>query len=113
MDIERISLVLPVDDLAAAVAGWAALLGVEPIFVDAGRWAQFDVAGARIALAGTDRVGDGVALMAKVADLAAARAEALRLGYAAGEPEAGPHELRCTLEGPGGTPVVLYSPAPR
>lgn len=47
--------------------------------------------------------------MAKVADLAAAREEAMRLGHETSEPEAGLHELRCTVAGPGRTPVVLYS----
>ena len=39
----------------AAAKVWAALLGVAPTFVDGDRWAQFDVNGKRIALAGTDR----------------------------------------------------------
>ena len=55
MDIEGVATVLPVDDVAAAAEIWAALLGVAPTFVDGDRWAQFDVAGRRIALAGTGR----------------------------------------------------------
>jgi hypothetical protein len=30
----------------------------------------------------------------------------------AGEVEEGPHELRITAEGPGGWPLVLYTPKP-
>jgi hypothetical protein len=113
MEIERLSVVLPVDDLAVAAAEWAGLLGVEPTFVHGERWAQFDVAGTRISLAGTDRVGDRAALMVKVPDVPGARADALRRGRDAGELESGPHEVRCTVEGPGGTPVVLYAPIAR
>lgn len=110
MDIESIATVLPVNDVAAAAASWSALLGAAPTFVDGQRWAQFDVAGRRLALAGTDRVSDRPGLMIKVADLAAARAEAGAKGFTVGSIEEGPHELRCLVDGPGGCPVVLYSP---
>ncbi|MCW3005970.1 MAG: hypothetical protein JWP17_596 [Solirubrobacterales bacterium] len=110
MHVERIATVLPVDDLAAAVAGWSALLGIEPTFVDGDRWAQFDVAGSRIALAGSDRTSDAPGLMLKVADLDAARAEASARGLDVTEPQIGPHEVRVTVTGPGGVPVVLYAP---
>jgi hypothetical protein len=110
LDIESISTVLPVDDVAEAAAAWSALLGAAPTFVDGQRWAQFDVAGRRIALAGTDRVSDRPGLMIKVADLAAARAEAKAKGFTVGPVQEGPHELRCLVDGPGGCPAVLYSP---
>jgi hypothetical protein len=112
MTIERVATVLPVADLAASVAAWTKLLGTEPTFVDGDRWAQFDVAGARIALAGTDRTSDEPGLMLKVADLDTARAEALASGLEATEPEEGPHEIRTTVTGPDGVPVVLYAPRP-
>jgi catechol 2,3-dioxygenase-like lactoylglutathione lyase family enzyme len=110
MNIERLATVLPVPDLAAAVTAWSALLGVEPTFVDGDRWAQFDVAGARIALAGSDRTGDEPGLMAKVPDLDAALAELAAQGLQATAPQEGPHEIRATVTGPGGVPVVLYAP---
>jgi catechol 2,3-dioxygenase-like lactoylglutathione lyase family enzyme len=110
MDVERITTVLPVADLASAVQTWSAVLGLEPTFVDGDRWAQFDAAGSRIALAGSDRVSDAAGLMLKVADLEAARAELTGLGLEVGEVEAGQHELRCLASGPDGAPVVLYAP---
>jgi hypothetical protein len=112
MDILGLASVLPVDDVAAAARTWAALLGVEPTFVDGERWAQFDVGGRRIALAGTDRVSNLPGLMIKVADLAAARAAAEGQGLSVGPIQEGSHELRCLVEAPGGWPLVLYSARP-
>ena len=95
MQIEGLEPVLPVDDMAAAARTWSALLGVDPTFVDGERWAQFDVSVAGgVALAGTDRVADVPGLMIKVADVAAARTQAIRLGLPVGELEDGPHETR-------------------
>jgi catechol 2,3-dioxygenase-like lactoylglutathione lyase family enzyme len=111
VQVERVATVLPVADLAAAVTAWSALLGAEPTFVDGDRWAQFDVGGARIALAGSDRTSDLPGLMLKVADLDAARAEAAAQGLAVTEPQTGPHEVRATVTGPDGVPVVLYAPS--
>jgi hypothetical protein len=113
MDIEGVATVLPVDDVVAAAKTWAALLGVAPTFVDGERWAQFDVGGRRIALAGTDRVSDLPGLMIKVSDLDAARARAVEQGLKVGPVQEGPHELRCLVESPGGWPLVFYSPRPR
>ena len=113
MDIQGVTPVLPVDDIKAAVAVWSGLLGVEPTFVDGEAWAQFDVAGKRIALAGTDRVSDKAGLMIKVGDLEAAREAAVRHGLEAGPVQEGGHELRCTITVPGGWPVVLYAPKPK
>jgi hypothetical protein len=113
MEIQGVASVLPVDDMKAAVAAWTGLLGVEPTFVDGEGWAQFDVAGKRIALAGTDRTSDKAGVMIKVDDLAAARERAIAQGLFAGPINEGGHELRCTVEGPGGWPVVLYGPKPK
>jgi hypothetical protein len=112
MDIEGVATVLPVDDVAEAARVWAGVLGVEPTFVDGDRWAQFDVAGRRIALAGTDRVSNLPGVMLKVADLDAARVRAEGQGLTVGPIEDGPHERRCLVEGPGGWPVLLYAPRP-
>jgi hypothetical protein len=110
MEIQGLASVLPVDDMEAAVAAWSGLLGVAPTFVDGEGWAQFDVAGKRIALAGTDRTSDKAGVMIKVDDIVAARERALAQGLAAGPMSEGAHELRCTLDGPGGWPIVLYAP---
>jgi hypothetical protein len=109
MDIQGMATVLPVDDVAEAAAVWAQLLGAAPSFVDGDRWAQFDVGGRRLALAGTDRVSNLPGLMIKVSDLAEARARAEAQGLTVGPVEQGPHEMRCLVEAPGGWPVVLYS----
>jgi hypothetical protein len=113
MDILGVASVLPVDNLKAAVAAWSALLGVAPTLVDGDGWAQFDVAGKRIALAGTDRASDKAGVMIKVGDLTAARETAVAQGLAAGPIQEGAHELRCTVSGPGGWPIVLYAPKPK
>jgi hypothetical protein len=113
MDIESVATVLPVKNVAEAASAWAALLGVQPTFVDGERWAQFDVAGRRIALAGTDRVSDQAGLMIKVKDLAAARADAEKQGLTVTAPQEGPHEVRCVVTAPGGWPVILYAPKPK
>ena len=110
MQVEGLTPVLPVDDLQAAVRTWAALLGVEPTFVDGERWAQFDVGGRRLALSGTDRAADVPGVMIKVADVAAAREQAASLGLAVSDLQQGPHETRCLITGPGGWPVVVYAP---
>jgi hypothetical protein len=106
---ERLSTVVPVDDLAAAVEQWTALLGVAPTFVDGDRWAQFDVGGGgRLSLAGTDRAANTPGLMIKVADIEAAREQLIALGLAPGEIEQGPHEARIGVSGPGGLPITVY-----
>ena len=112
MDIQGVTPVLPVDDMAQAVQVWSALLGVAPTFVDGDRWAQFDVAGKRIALAGTDRTSDQAGLMIKVADLAEARRAAVGQGLVAGDIQTGPHEIRFVAAAPGGWPVTFYAPKP-
>ncbi|HXM54431.1 MAG TPA: bleomycin resistance protein [Candidatus Dormibacteraeota bacterium] len=111
--IEGLTPVLPVSDLPQAVRLWSAILGTEPTFVDGDRWAQFDVAGRRLALSGADRIADVAAVMLKVPDLAAARAQATDLGLEAGEVQEGAHEHRCVVTGPDGVPIVLYQPRPR
>jgi hypothetical protein len=112
MRVEKIATVVPVGDLAAAVTTWSKLLGVEPTFVDGGRWAQFDVAGARLALAGADSVTRHPAPLLRVDDVAAARAEAATAGLETGPIEDGPHELRCLVWTDDGTEVVLHSRKP-
>lgn len=108
---ERIAPVVPTDDLAGAVERWSGLLGVPPTFVDGDRWAQFDVAGGRLALSGADRVHDGPAVLVKVPDLEEARARAAALGFRVGEITTGPHERRCVAVGPDGWAAILHTPS--
>jgi hypothetical protein len=110
--IERVSFVCPVADLAASVERWSALLEAAPTFVDGDRWAQFDLGPVRVALAGSDRASDAAALMVKVDDLEAARKVAAAGGFAVGEAEQGPHEVRCLIGEPGGPEAVLYAARP-
>ena len=113
MHVQSITTVLPVDDLDAAVAAFGSLLGIEPTFVDGDGWAQFDLDGRRIALAGTDRTSDKAGVMLKVDDLPAAREALAQAGFEPGEIEEGGHELRVQGTGPGGWPVVAYVPKPQ
>ena len=110
MEIQSLTPVLPVDDLAAAVGFFRELFGCEPTFVDGDRWAQFDIAGRRLALAGRDRPSVRAGIMVKVGDLDAARRLVGELGFEAGEIEDGAHERRFTAAGPGDWPVTCYAP---
>jgi hypothetical protein len=93
MQAERVTPVIPVDDLESAVPVWTQLLGTDPTFVDGDRWAQFDVGSSRVVLAGTGRPSDEAGVMIKVANL---------------EIQTGPHELRALVTG-AGAPVTIYS----
>jgi hypothetical protein len=106
---QKLAAVLPVDDLPAAVAWFGAVLGTGPTFVDGDRWAQFDLSGTRLALAGADRTDDRAGIMVKVADVEAARDGLTSAGFDVGPVEQGPHERRCTLRSPDGHAVTLYS----
>lgn len=108
MPVERLSFVLPVADLDAAVAFWSALLEVDPTFVDGDRWAQFDYAGARLALAGTDRVIDQPGLMLKVAELGAACDAVRAAGRSVSDITIGAHERRCTGTDTDEWPIIMY-----
>jgi hypothetical protein len=108
MDVQRVAVAVPVENLASAVEQWQLLLGVEPTFVDGDRWAQFDLGGARIALAGTDRVSDEPCLMLKVSALDDAREEALADGADVGAVEDGAHERRSLITDFAAMPIVVY-----
>ena len=108
--VEKVSLVLPVPDLDAAVSVWKEVLETEPTFVDGDRWAQFDHAGTRLSLAGADRIADEPGVMVKVKDLDAACERLRQTGCRVGEPTTGAHERRAAATGPGGWPIILYAP---
>ncbi|MBI1684080.1 VOC family protein [Caulobacter hibisci] len=109
MAVQNIIPVLATTDLAKAVDLWTALLGAKPTFVDGDRWAQFDVAGKRLALAGSDRMSDVDGVMIKVDDLDAAVARLLAMGFEVDPIERGAHERRCLVLVQGAS-VVLYGP---
>lgn len=108
--IEGMATVVPVSDMAGAVAFWRQALGVEPTFVDGERWAQFDAAGGRIALAGADRFADVPSLMLKTSDLEATREALARAGATVSEVAEGAHERRVEATVPGGWTVAVYAP---
>ena len=110
MPAERLSFVVPSKDLPGAASFWSSLLGVDATFVDGDRWAQFDLGGGRLSLAGTDRAADGPAAMVKVADLDEACERIKAAGYQVSAVTEGAHERRAVVDGPDGWPVVLYSP---
>jgi predicted enzyme related to lactoylglutathione lyase len=110
--VEKLSFVLPVGDLAAAVRFWAELLGTEPTFVDGDRWAQFDHAGARLALAGEDRAADAPGPLLKVADLDKTCAALRAAGCQVSPVTTGAHERRSVANDPDGWPITLYQSLP-
>ena len=112
MTTQRLSFVLPVPDIGAAVTLWTAVLDREPTFVDGDRWAQFDYDGTRLSLAGTDRTADVPGPMVKVDDLEAMCDRLRRGGCPVSEITSGPHEQRAVATSPGGWPLVLYAPLP-
>lgn len=111
---ERISPIFPTDDLEQAVDFLAAVLGHAPTFIDGTRWAQFDVGGSRVMLAGTDRESDAPSLSVKVNDLDSTAARLREAGFDVGEPADGPHERRAVIhpDGAFAWTVVLYEPLP-
>jgi len=108
MQAERVTPVIPVDDLESAVPVWTQLLVTDPTFVDGDRWAQFDVGSSRVVLAGTGRPSDEAGVMIKVANLEAAKSELEAAKLTIGEIQTGPHELRALVTG-AGAPVTIYS----
>lgn len=113
MSVDRISPIVPVDELAAAVDVLATILGRDPTFVDGDRWAQFDAGGSRVMLAGTDRETDGPSLAVKVDHLDAVLARLRAADVTIGPPAEGPHERRAVIPPGHGFPwsIVLYQPA--
>lgn len=107
--IERITTIMQVEDLAAAVVRWSALLGAGPQFVDDDRWARFHVGGAYIALAGTDRV-DAAGVILRVADIDAAHARQTASGLAPGPIVVGAHERRFSIAMPDGAIAIFSAP---
>src|SRR4051812_28747892 len=102
--------VFPTAVMADGVRFVAAVLGAEPTFVGGERWAQFDLGGARLALASGAGSSGAAQLMVKVADVAGV-AERLRLaGFDVAGPVTGSHEVRVSVAGPDGWSVVVYEP---
>ena len=108
-------IIIPVDDVSAAVDHYRTTLGLDLRFQDGERWAVLELGDLALALAGPGEqpAGGEPALSVKVADLD----EALRAYVDAGatvldEPRAGAHERRATCRDRFGTVTALYEPLP-
>ncbi|MDG2024107.1 MAG: bleomycin resistance protein [Actinomycetota bacterium] len=108
MTATSVSSVIPVTNMAAAVERWEQLLGLPPTFVDGDRWAQFDVGGTRVSLAGTDRTTEIAGLMVKTEHLETVRELLKESGLIVSELVDGSHERRFTVDGLE-VPVTIYS----
>ena len=79
-----------------------------PSFVDGDRWAQFDVGGTRVSLAGTDRTTKIAGLMVKTEHLETLRESLKESGLSVSELVDGIHETRFSVDGLE-VPVTIYS----
>ena len=105
--------IVPVDDVSAAVSSYGETLGLELRFQDGERWAAFDAGGLTFALAGPGEqpAGGGIAVGVKVADLEAAIAQIeADGGELVDAPTKGEHERRATCRDSHGTTIALYEP---
>ena len=103
-----VSTVIPVTDMEAAVESWERLLGLSPTFIDGDRWAQFDVGGTRISLAGSDRTSDNPGIRIKSECLETLRESLKESGVSVSELVDGVHETRFEVHG-FEVPVTIYS----
>lgn len=95
--IAGLGAMFPTDDVAAATTALSAVFGCAPTIVDGERWAQFDVNGTRVMLAGTDRTDEHPSLAVKVTDLDTVVTRLREAGVDIGDPTVGPHERRAML----------------
>ncbi len=113
MTVQRIGPAFPSENLTATVELLTTLVGA-PTVVDSDRWAQFDVGGVRVMLAGTDRDDETPFLAVKVDDLDATLNDLRHKGFKAEDPTVGPHERRCTVHpvGEKSWHISIYEPIP-
>ena len=108
-------IIIPVDDVGAAVEHYRSTLGLELRFQDAERWAVLELGDLALALAGPGEqpaAGD-LALGVKVTDLDEALNAYVQDGATVlDEPHAGAHERRATCRDRFGTVTALYEPLP-
>jgi hypothetical protein len=102
--------VFPAAKMGDSVDFVAAVLGIDPTFVDGERWAQFDLGGARLSLASGTESSGGAELVVKVADVEANAVRLRELGWDVEGPVTGAHEVRVSVAGPDGWRVVMYQP---
>jgi predicted enzyme related to lactoylglutathione lyase len=106
--------IVPVDDVDAAVSHYRDALGLTLQFQDGSRWAAFTLGELTLALAGRGEQpagGAGPALGVKVTNLDAALHEIQDAGGTMlEEPRTGTHERRASCRDQFGTLVALYEP---
>jgi predicted enzyme related to lactoylglutathione lyase len=106
-------IILPVEDVGAAVAHYRDALGLELRFEDGDRWAVLDAGELALALAGPGEHPSGTvpALGVKVADVDAALRELVDGGATVLEsPRDAAHERRAACRDRFGTVLALYAP---
>ena len=106
-------IIVPVDDVAAAVAHYTGELGLRVRFQDGDRWAELELNGPSLALAGPGEqpAGTEIALGLKVTDLDAALARLSKQGGTVlTEAHDGAHERRGCVRDRFGTVLALYAP---
>lgn len=105
-------LIIPVDDISAALAFYHDSLGLQVRFRDGDRYAAVHDGAATLALAAPrEQSAPGRVHVAFKVDDVAATAERLRArGVTVGPVTRGEHELRAVAEDPFGNPLVLYGP---
>lgn len=108
--------VVPVDDIDAALAYYRDELGLALKFQDGDRFAAFALGELTLALAGPGEQpagSGGIALGVKVEDLQQAIDAVLQSGGSLlAEPHTGAHERRATVRDRFGVLVALYEPLP-
>jgi hypothetical protein len=109
MQIDRASLLVRADDVDHVVEVLSTLFG-PPSVHQSGIWAQFDVAGARIAVATGDQAPTTVGFTLKTADLEEAAAILSASGWACDGPTVGDHEERVIAVAPEGWSIIAYRP---
>lgn len=112
MEVRSMTTVLPVETIADAVRSWGSLLGVAPAFVDGERWAQFNIGGSKLALAGPGQGIRRAGLMVRVDDLEASRTEIAGAGLDVSAIQTGPHERFFEALTRDGWQVTFYCPSP-
>ena len=105
--------IVPVDDLDAALAFYADALGFDLRFRDGDRYAAVHDGTATLALAapGEQPAPGRTTIGLKVDDVQVAADRLAARGYAVGPLTEGGHELRAAVHDPFGNALVLYGPA--
>jgi predicted enzyme related to lactoylglutathione lyase len=102
-------LLMPTDDMDAAVAFLGGTLGLKPKFRDGDRYCAFEFGGLTLGVvSGEEKVVSAMALVLRVEDVAAETARLTAAGArVVRPPKEGPHEVRAVLRGADGGEIVL------